>query len=131
MDYQRNEYRVHRIVYHLVWCPKRRKAVLGSAMAKDCQALIEQKGAEQGWTMLALAMQPDPYPPLRVRLAYRLSGSRASRVQRTHSASSPSQVRRPAPAALAVDEKLLCEHSRGCLARDYPALHGCPEGPVG
>ena len=59
MDYQRDEHRVHRIVSHLVWCPKRRKAVLGGAIATDCQALIEQRGAERGWSMVELAMQPD------------------------------------------------------------------------
>jgi len=59
MDYQRDEHRVHLIVYHLVWCPKRRKAVLGGSIATDCQALIEQKCAEKGWEILELAIQPD------------------------------------------------------------------------
>lgn len=59
MDDQRDEHRVHLIVYHLVWCPKRRKAVLGSTIAQDCQALIEQKCAEKGWTMVEWAIQPD------------------------------------------------------------------------
>jgi putative transposase len=59
MEYQRDEHRVHLIVYHLVWCLKRRKAVLGESIAKACQALIEQKCAEKDWKMLELAMQPD------------------------------------------------------------------------
>jgi putative transposase len=59
MDYQRDEHRVHLIVYHLLWCPKRRKAVLGGSIAKDCQSLIEQKCAEKGWEILELAIQPD------------------------------------------------------------------------
>ena len=59
MDYQRDEPRVHLIVYHLVWCPKRRTAVLGGSIAKDCRALIEQKCAERGWQMVELAIQPD------------------------------------------------------------------------
>ena len=57
--YQRDEHRVHLIVYHLVWTPKRRKAVLVGAIARDCRALIEQKCAEQGWAVLELAIQPD------------------------------------------------------------------------
>jgi putative transposase len=57
--YQRDEHRVHLIVYHLVWTPKRRKAVLVGAIARDCKALIEQKCAEQGWAVLELAIQPD------------------------------------------------------------------------
>lgn len=59
MDYQRDEHRVHRIVSHLVWGPKRRKAVLDGAIAKDCQALIEQQCAERGCSMVELAMPPD------------------------------------------------------------------------
>jgi REP-associated tyrosine transposase len=43
----------------LVWCPKRRKAVLGGSIAKDCRALIEQKCAERGWQIVELAIQPD------------------------------------------------------------------------
>lgn len=59
MAYQRDEHRVHLIIYHLVWCPKRRKAVLGDDIAKDCRALIEQKCAERGWQIVELAIQPD------------------------------------------------------------------------
>jgi putative transposase len=59
MEYQRDEHRVHLIVYHLIWCPKRRKAVLNGNVAVRCQELIEAKCAERGWTILALAIQPD------------------------------------------------------------------------
>lgn len=58
-DYQRDEHRVHLIVYHLVWTPKRRKPVLVGEIASDCKALIETKCAEKGWTILELAIQPD------------------------------------------------------------------------
>lgn len=59
MDYQRDEHRMHRIVYHLIWCPKRRRPVLVGALAERCRELIEKKCAERGWTILALAIQPD------------------------------------------------------------------------
>ena len=59
MDYQRDEHRVHLIVYHLIWCPKRRKKVLVDAVGRDCRSIIEDKCAEQGWEILELAMQPD------------------------------------------------------------------------
>jgi len=58
MDYRRDEHRVHLIVYHLVWTPKRRKAILAGSAADDCQALIERKCEERGWTILQLAVQP-------------------------------------------------------------------------
>lgn len=59
MEYQRDEHRVHLIVYHLIWCPKRRKPVLVNAVAKDCRALIEARCAEHGWQIEELAIQPD------------------------------------------------------------------------
>jgi len=58
-NYQRDEHRIHLIVYHLVWTPKRRKAVLTGNIATDCKALIEKKCSEKGWTILELAIQPD------------------------------------------------------------------------
>ncbi len=59
LEYQRDENRVHLIVYHLIWTPKRRKAVLVGDIAKDCDALIRQKCDEHGWTVIELAIQPD------------------------------------------------------------------------
>jgi putative transposase len=59
MDYQRDEHRVHLVVYHLIWCPKRRKPVLTGEVATDCKALIEAKCAERGWHVEQLAIQPD------------------------------------------------------------------------
>jgi REP-associated tyrosine transposase len=50
---------VHLIVYHLIFCPKRRKAVLGGDIARDCECLIRQKCEEKGWMILRLAIQPD------------------------------------------------------------------------
>ena len=59
MDYQRDEHRVHLVVYHLVWTPKRRKSVLVNAVATECRSLIERKCAERNWGILELAIQPD------------------------------------------------------------------------
>jgi len=59
MEYQRDEHRVHLIVYHLVWTPKRRKPILVGDIARDCKSLIEEKCAEKGWKILELAIQPD------------------------------------------------------------------------
>jgi putative transposase len=57
LSYPRDERRVHRIVYHLVWTPKRRKAVLTGAIAKDCRQLIQQKAQEKGWAILIAAQK--------------------------------------------------------------------------
>jgi putative transposase len=58
-EYQRDEQRVHRIIYHLIWCPRRRKPVLVGPVAARCRELIAGKCVEKGWEMLALAIQPD------------------------------------------------------------------------
>jgi REP-associated tyrosine transposase len=57
--YRRDEHRVHLIIYHLIWCPRRRKPVLVGSVAARCRELIEGKCAERGWAILALVIQPD------------------------------------------------------------------------
>ncbi len=59
LEYQRDEHRVHLIVYHLIWCPRRRKPILVDKIKERCQHLIEDKCKEQGWLLLALAVKPD------------------------------------------------------------------------
>jgi putative transposase len=56
MEYQRDEHRIHLIVYHLIWCPK---PILIGKVATDCKRLIEAKCTEQGWHIEELAIQPD------------------------------------------------------------------------
>ena len=57
--YQRDEHRVHLIVYHLIWCPKRRKPILVGTLRDRCQELLEAKCKEKGWDILTLTIQPD------------------------------------------------------------------------
>jgi putative transposase len=59
MEYQRDEHRVHLIIYHLVWTPKRRKPVLTGEIAQDCRKLIAEKCEQKGWEVIELAIQPD------------------------------------------------------------------------
>ena len=59
MEYHRYESSIHLIVYHLIWCPKRRKKVLVKDVAKDCQALVQEVCASQDWQILELAIMPD------------------------------------------------------------------------
>ncbi len=40
LEYQRDEHRVHLIVYHLIWCPRRRKPVLVDEVKARCEHLI-------------------------------------------------------------------------------------------
>jgi putative transposase len=59
LAYQRDEHRVHLIAYHLIWCPKRRKAILVGELKRRCQELIQAKCEEKGWSIQELAIQPD------------------------------------------------------------------------
>lgn len=59
MEYRRDEHRVHLIVYHLIWCPKRRRKVLVKDVARDCKALVHEVCASQDWEILELAIMPD------------------------------------------------------------------------
>jgi REP-associated tyrosine transposase len=59
MEYAYDEHRTHLIVYHLIWCPKRRKKVLQGAVAADCERLIREVCAGRDWQVLQLAIQPD------------------------------------------------------------------------
>ena len=59
LEYQRDEHRVHPIVYHLTWCPRRRRSVLvGEVKARGAQ-LLHEKCQTKGWTILTLAIQHD------------------------------------------------------------------------
>ncbi len=45
--------------YHVVWCPKYRRQVLTGSVASRCDALIREKCAEHGWSVIALEVMPD------------------------------------------------------------------------
>ena len=59
MDYQHERHNVHLVVYHLIWCPKRRRKVLVGAIKERLEQLIREVASEHGWTILELAIQPD------------------------------------------------------------------------
>ena len=50
---------VYNVNYHVVWCPKYRKAVLIDNVAKDLDALIRQKAEEIGISIEAMEIMPD------------------------------------------------------------------------
>jgi len=58
-EYAYHTHRTHLIVYHLIWCPKRRKKVLTGPIAADCEHIIRAVCAARGWQVLQLAIQPD------------------------------------------------------------------------
>ena len=59
MAYQHESHGVHLVVYHLIWCPKRRRRILIGPVRDRLQQIIEQVLEENAWNLLKLAIQPD------------------------------------------------------------------------
>ena len=59
LEFMRDENRLHLVVYHLAWTPKRRKPVLTGDIAADCRCLIKKKKCdERGWHIYRTGSQP-------------------------------------------------------------------------
>ncbi len=54
------QHAVHPILYHIIFCPKRRRKVLVGPVYDRLKAKIEQVAAENQWRIARLAIQPDP-----------------------------------------------------------------------
>ena len=59
MDYMHEQHTVHLIVYHIIWCPKRRRKVLAGKIAQRLEQLVYEVATENEWQVIQLAIQPD------------------------------------------------------------------------
>lgn len=59
MDCKHEGHNLHHIVYHMVWCPKRRRKVLVGPVRDRLAQIIGEVVAENGWEIIRLAVQPD------------------------------------------------------------------------
>src|SRR5215470_7711106 len=59
MDYQHEGHNVHLVMYHIIWCPKRRRKVLTGPVRDRLEQIIREVAAENGWEIIRLAIQPD------------------------------------------------------------------------
>lgn len=59
MEYKKSKHCVYNINYHIVFCPKRRKAVLVDDIAKVLESIIRDKTQSVNIEILNLAIQPD------------------------------------------------------------------------
>src|SRR5215470_1499520 len=59
MDYQHEQLSVHLIVYHVIWCPKRRRKVLVGPVRTRLEQIVGEVAAEHDWTVIELAIRPD------------------------------------------------------------------------
>ena len=127
MAYGEDEHRVHLIVYHLIWCPKRRKPVLDGDVARECRRLIEMVCREHGWDILELAIQPD-HVHLFVRV---LPTTAADEVVRVCKGRTSHDLRRDFPWLKRLPSlwtrSLLSKHGQNHLQRHHPAIHRGPE----
>lgn len=88
-DYLHDAHRVHLVLYHLVWCPKRRKPVLTGAVATRLSAVLGDVASEHGWGIENLTVMPDHLhiflrgdPTMPAHEIVRLLKGRSSRVLR-------------------------------------------------
>ena len=59
MEYAHESHAVHLIVYHIIFCPKRRRKVLVGPIRDRLQHIIQEVVAEHQWSVIELAIQPD------------------------------------------------------------------------
>jgi putative transposase len=57
--YSHEGHNVHLVVYHIIWCPERRRKVLIGPKRARLEQIIREVAAEHDWTVLGLAIQPD------------------------------------------------------------------------
>ena len=59
MDYIHEQHTVHLIVYHIIWCPKRRRKVLQGKVAERLEQIVHEVVDENEWQVIQVAIQPD------------------------------------------------------------------------
>ncbi len=58
-EYRYEQHSVHLVLYHIIWCPKRRRKVLVGPVHDRLKQIIEEVVSENQWAILELAIQPD------------------------------------------------------------------------
>jgi putative transposase len=59
MEYEHDSHNVHLIVYHIIFCPKRRRKILNGPIRDRLQQIIQEVATENKWSVVELAIQPD------------------------------------------------------------------------
>jgi putative transposase len=57
--YIHEQHSVHHLLYHIIFCPKRRRKVLVGPVHDRLKPIIEQVSGERDWSIVELAIQPD------------------------------------------------------------------------
>ena len=59
MEYQHERQNVQLVVYHISWCPKRRRQVVVGPLRTRVEQVMREVVADPEWTVLELAIQPE------------------------------------------------------------------------
>ena len=59
MEYEHDTHNVHLIVYHIIFCPKRRQKILVGPIRERLQQITQEVATENKWKVIELAIQPD------------------------------------------------------------------------
>ncbi|MGZ3629942.1 MAG: IS200/IS605 family transposase [Ktedonobacteraceae bacterium] len=59
IEYEHDTHNVHLIVHHIIFCPKRRRKILVGPIRERLQQIIREVAAENKWSVIELAIQPD------------------------------------------------------------------------
>jgi putative transposase len=57
-DYNHEQHSVHRVVYQIIWCPKRRRKGLVGPARDRLRQLIGEVATEPAWELIRLAIPP-------------------------------------------------------------------------
>lgn len=89
MEYRHSRNSVYLINYHIIWCPKRRRAVLIGKIKDRFEQIIKQVAKENGLNVLAMEIMPDHvhlfisvYPTVSVHKFIKLFKGRSSNILR-------------------------------------------------
>lgn len=59
MEYEHDNHTVHLIVYHIIFCPKRRQKILVGPLRERLHQITQEVATENKWKVIELAIQPD------------------------------------------------------------------------
>ena len=59
MEYEHDNHNVHLIVYHIIFCPKRRQNILVGPLRERLHQITQEVATENKWKVIELAIQPD------------------------------------------------------------------------
>jgi putative transposase len=57
--YLHEQHTVHHMLYHIIFCPKRRRKILVGPVRDRLEQIIREVADENGWEIVELAIQPD------------------------------------------------------------------------